>query len=376
MALVAYCGSGEGGVWRTLFPCWAIAEDNGDLKEDGHMEGALPYVIPPSSRFILTYNRNGFILCAPRICLCKERQLIMRASPQIEAFIVLSWHYCDTTPNPEIASRTVEAAKAFGHRISGMVSSLDFVDCARHVEEQSKTVSLVRDTGAKCATLSDNLVHARSLVFLGVVLETTEQWSEALHTLSQATTFLKIVMNDANLAYAYQITAWLQDALAAVEDAWKYAELSDRPYIQVFVFQEYTCILFSADRDREAWARLELSLMMAAQVVHPLKPYGKLTVRYTFIVERMDDEQLFRQKGSGVCANDPGKRDVAEYNKILGCIRLDGALMERLVLGGLEPKIEFRRLSKLPVSYGRWQYDVAIDQSLWKLLGTAKGPSL
>jgi hypothetical protein len=85
-------------------------------------------------------------------------------------------------------------------------------------------------------------------------------------------------MNDANLAYAYQITAWvsyhqrqLQDTLAAVEDAWKYAELSDRPYIQVFIFQEYTRILFSADRDREAWARLELSLMMAAQGVHPLK---------------------------------------------------------------------------------------------------------
>jgi hypothetical protein len=50
MALVAYCGSGEGGVWRTLFPCWAFAEDNGDLKEDGHMEGALPYEEASSQR--------------------------------------------------------------------------------------------------------------------------------------------------------------------------------------------------------------------------------------------------------------------------------------------------------------------------------------
>ena len=76
--------------------------------------------------------------------------------------------------------------------------------------------------------LSDNLVHARSLVFLGVVLNTAEQWSEALHSLSQAKALLKVLKNNANLAYAYQITAQvhyhqhqLQDAFAAVEEAWK-----------------------------------------------------------------------------------------------------------------------------------------------------------
>jgi tetratricopeptide (TPR) repeat protein len=236
----------------------------------------------------------------------------------IEAFIALSWHYCDTTPNPEIASRTVEAAKAFGvenyiasavwclgrtyynldnkHHLAyanlqqayqlfnalppdsltqrlGGQCGIDFVNCARHVDEQSKIVSLARDVEPRCATLSDNLVHARSLVFLGVVLDTAEQWAEALHSLSQAETLLKVLKNDANLAYAYQITArvhyhqhQLQDALAAVEDAWKYAELSDSPYIQAFVSQEHARILFSADRDREAWACLEVSLMMAAQV--------------------------------------------------------------------------------------------------------------
>ena len=31
----------------------------------------------------------------------------------IEAFIALSWHYCDTMPNTEIASRTAEAAQSF-----------------------------------------------------------------------------------------------------------------------------------------------------------------------------------------------------------------------------------------------------------------------
>ena len=110
-------------------------------------------------------------------------------------------------------------------------------------------------------------------MFLGVVLDTAEQWPGALRSLSQAKTLLNVLENDANLAYAYQITArvhyhqhQLQDALAAVEEAWKYAELSESPYIQAFVSQEYARILFSADRDQEAWARLEVSLMMAAQV--------------------------------------------------------------------------------------------------------------
>ena len=52
---------------------------------------------------------------------------------------------------------------------------IDFVSCARHVGEQSKIVSLARGLEAGCAALSDNLVHARSLVFLGVVLDTAEQ---------------------------------------------------------------------------------------------------------------------------------------------------------------------------------------------------------
>jgi len=63
-----------------------------------------------------------------------------------------------------------------------------------------------------------------------------EQWPEALHSLSQAKTLFKVLKHDANLAYAYQITAQvhyhqqqLPDALAAVEEAWKYAELSDSP---------------------------------------------------------------------------------------------------------------------------------------------------
>ena len=53
---------------------------------------------------------------------------------------------------------------------------IDFVSqCARHVDEQSKIVSLARGVEARRSTPSDNLVHAGSLVFLGVVLDTAEQ---------------------------------------------------------------------------------------------------------------------------------------------------------------------------------------------------------
>ena len=52
---------------------------------------------------------------------------------------------------------------------------IDFVSCARPVDEQSKIVSLARGVEARRSTPSDNLVHAGSLVFLGVVLDTAEQ---------------------------------------------------------------------------------------------------------------------------------------------------------------------------------------------------------
>ena len=59
----------------------------------------------------------------------------------------------------------------------------------------------------------------------------------------------------------------LQDALAAVEAAWKYAELSDSPYVQAFVSQVYTGILLSADRAPEGLARFRVSLTMLQEAL-------------------------------------------------------------------------------------------------------------
>ena len=58
----------------------------------------------------------------------------------------------------------------------------------------------------------------------------------------------------------------LQDTFAADQEARKYAELSDSPYVQAFISQEYARILFSADRYQEALHRLDESLMMLRQV--------------------------------------------------------------------------------------------------------------
>ncbi|EDR10070.1 uncharacterized protein LACBIDRAFT_325656 [Laccaria bicolor S238N-H82] len=252
-----------------------------------------------------------------RSVLCSHSSSSDLSEKTIKALIALSWHYCDRGRGPEIACLTVEAAKAFGvtkyiasalwclgrtsydvsdhpayanlqqayqlfntlppdnltQRFGGQCG-IDFVYCARHVDEETKIVSLARDVEARCATLSDNLVHARSLMSLGVVLDTAKQRSDALHSLRQAIALLKVLKNNANLAYAYQITArvhchqhQLQDALAAVETAWKYAELSDSPYLQAFISQEHAGILLSADRVQEAWGCFETSLVMLNEAI-------------------------------------------------------------------------------------------------------------
>ena len=237
----------------------------------------------------------------------------------IKVFIALSWHYCDSMPNRKFARYVVKVAEDFGvkkyiasalwclgrtcynmnnsdhlaydslqrayqlfnalprdkltQRFCGQCGN-DFVNCARHVDNLGKAVSLARKVEARCATLSDNLIHAQSLISFGIVLDTAKQWSDALQCVNQAKTLLKGLKNDKNLAYAYLITArvhchqhQLQDALVAVEEAWKYAELSDSQYIQAFISREHAMILMSAGRDQEARAREDVSMVMLREVV-------------------------------------------------------------------------------------------------------------
>jgi tetratricopeptide (TPR) repeat protein len=200
----------------------------------------------------------------------------------MEAYIAFGWHRCDTKPNLEIANIVVTATKdsgiekylasalwclgktyyelgdiqsSFDHlqeayqlfntlppgevelqRLSGQCG-IDLVNAARMAlpdNRKGEVVSLARDVETKCAALSDDAIHGRSLVLFGAVLQQAGQQQEALRYLDQARTMLKAAGNLPNLAAACQIISWVHyhegrfpEALVAIEEAWKYAELTD-----------------------------------------------------------------------------------------------------------------------------------------------------
>ena len=237
----------------------------------------------------------------------------------MEALIVFSWHRCDTKTNLEIANHAVMATKASGvvryiasavwclgrtyHQLGDYIPSynhlqeayglfntlppgevesqrlgglcgIDLVDAAQMAfepEHNDAVVSLAREVERKCTALSDDLVHGRSLVLLGVVLRQGQQWQEALCHLDCATTMLKALGNTPNLAYAFQAIYWvhydegrLPMALNAIEEAWKLAEVAGNPFLQATVSLDFGQALFNANRDTKAWKHIEIALMKAS----------------------------------------------------------------------------------------------------------------
>jgi tetratricopeptide (TPR) repeat protein len=245
----------------------------------------------------------------------------------MEALIAFGWHRCDTKPNLEIANNIVTAAKKTGiqryiasalwclgktyhalgnilsfydhlqeayrlfntlppgevelQRLSGLCG-IDLVNAARMVlsaNRRGEVISLARDVETKCAALSDDVVHGRSLVELGAVLRRAQQPHEALRYLDQARTMLEAAGNIPNLATACQVIyvvhyneGRLQEALDAIEEAWKYAELTNSPFIQAYVSLAFGRVLFSANKDAEAWKQIEIALMKASYIG------GRLTI--------------------------------------------------------------------------------------------------
>jgi len=235
----------------------------------------------------------------------------------MEALIAFGWHRCDTKPNLEIANIVVMTAKGSGverhvasalwclgktynqlgdlqssydhlqeayqlfntlppevelQRLSGQCA-IDLVDTVRMVLPVNKVVPLARDVETKCAALSDDVIHGRSLVSLGAVLHRALQPHEALRYLDQARTMLKAVGNIPDLAAACQFISSvhyregrLQEALDAIEEAWKHAELTDSPRIQANVSLPFAVGLFSANKDAEAWKQIEIVLMKASYI--------------------------------------------------------------------------------------------------------------
>ena len=247
------------------------------------------------------------------LCGSPTTQHIVFSDRTIEALVAFSWHRCHIKPNLEIANYAVMAAKAFAiekHIASAVwclgrtyflhsdyhpaynylqeayqiYNTLPYDDrelqrlcceCGNHlivgarmVLDNDKAVSLARDVETKSAALLDDVVHAQSLVSLGASLIQAGQRQEALRHLERAMTMSKAVGSIRTLASACQITARvhyydnrLSEAQVVAKEAWKHAQLSNSLSVQAFVSREAGTILFSANKDTEAWGYIETSLM-------------------------------------------------------------------------------------------------------------------
>ena len=152
---------------------------------------------------------------------------------------------------------------------------IDLVYNARHgiTLQADEVVSLAWDVEKKCAALSDGLVHGCSLLGLGTALYDAQRWQEALCYIDQARTVFKAVGDTLHLAYAYQTISWvhhaehrLPDALDAIEEAWKYVELSDSQIGQIAISLDLGRTLFNTNRDTEAWKYIEIEIINASYI--------------------------------------------------------------------------------------------------------------
>ena len=228
----------------------------------------------------------------------------------IEALIEFSWYRCDNSkPNVEIAKHAVSMAKGFGNK-KYIASSLrclgntyhylgqfyagydnlqeayqlyndllpgnpklqqlyclcgiDMVNEARMTfKDGDKVASLARDVVKQAATVSDDDIHARSLVVLARVLDDFGDRQEALRHLEQA----KLMGSGAlrcnvyfRIALVHYHEERFPDALDAAEEAWKVSEPDNNLVDQAQISFILGMILFSANRDTEAWKYMEISL--------------------------------------------------------------------------------------------------------------------
>jgi tetratricopeptide (TPR) repeat protein len=149
---------------------------------------------------------------------------------------------------------------------------IDLVEVARMtLGDKGKVVSLARDVESKCAAISDDHIHGRSLGRLGSALRAAGQTQEAMEHLNRARIMLKAVKNTPYLAAVYQVIAQLHyyerrlpEALDAIQEAWKLVESIDAPRLHISL--DFALIHFSANRDTEAWKLAEIALMMASHL--------------------------------------------------------------------------------------------------------------
>ena len=187
---------------------------------------------------------------------------------------------CDTSYNHiQEAYRLFNAlppGEVESQRLSGLCG-IDLVE-VRYTLQVDEVVSLAWDVKEKCTAMLDDLIHGCSLLVLRKALYSAQQWQEALCYLSQARTMFKAIGNTFNLARANQFISWvryaenrLPDVLDAIEEAWKYAELSTARYIQISISLDLGRIFFSANQDTKAWKHLEIALTNASYIGHRIQ---------------------------------------------------------------------------------------------------------
>ncbi|KDR71041.1 hypothetical protein GALMADRAFT_75424 [Galerina marginata CBS 339.88] len=236
----------------------------------------------------------------------------------IEALIAFCWYRDDTKPDPELAQYAVTAAKAYGidcyiasavwclgdtyyyigkydlsydlfqkayqlfnslpnadpkwQRLSGLCG-VDLVTAAGFlVADKDAVVSLALEVEEKCAGLPDD-IRGQSLVCVGAALSRATRHQEALSYLDQGGTLLRVARNARKLAGACMIISVVHykecrflEALDAIGEAWKLAEMTDVPALQANVAGQFCLTLFSVDRDAEAWNYLEIYLTKARHI--------------------------------------------------------------------------------------------------------------
>ncbi|KDR71046.1 hypothetical protein GALMADRAFT_75381 [Galerina marginata CBS 339.88] len=250
----------------------------------------------------------------------------------IEALIAFCWYRDDTKPDPELAQYAVTAAKSYGvdryiasaiwclgdtygsigkydlsydllqkayqifnslpnpdlklQQLIGLCG-VDLVNSAvKFLGDKDELILLAHMVEEKCAALSDN-IHGQSLVSMGYALEQASHHQEALSYLEQGSALLQIVKDAPNLADACLVISRVHyqqhrvsEALDAIGEAWRLAEMTDIPGLQANIAGEFCSILFSVNRDTEAWHYLEIFLMKAKhigklnQIAHALEYMG------------------------------------------------------------------------------------------------------
>ena len=130
-------------------------------------------------------------------------------------------------------------------------------------EDSDKVVSLARDVEKQAAAILDDHIHAKSLMMLGKVLDRSGYQQEALRHLERA----KLMGIDdlaSEIHYFIALVHYhenrLSEALDAAEEASKLSESDNNLVNQVRISFVLGMILFSANRDTEAWKYLEISL--------------------------------------------------------------------------------------------------------------------